>query len=107
MTFRIAGAIAMLISSGATAASCMPRKRPRIGSPRRAAASASIITTAPAPSESCEALPVVMVERDLLLMARLGDLVGDLHGRREGDDLLGELPGGRRHSDALLALDHV
>ena len=30
MSFRIAGAIAMLISSGSTAASCMPRKSPRI-----------------------------------------------------------------------------
>src|SRR5207253_1828248 len=108
MSFRIAGAIAMLISSGATAASCMPRNSPRIGNPRRAATSTSIMTTAPAPSDSCEALrAVVAIEGDLLLVTRLGHLVGDAHRGCERNDLLGELAGGRRGGDARLTLQDV
>ena len=50
---------------------------------------------------------LVPVERYFLLVGRLGRLVGHLHRRREGHDLLGELARRRGRGDALLALNDV
>src|SRR3546814_5384791 len=53
------------------------------------------------------AIALVLAERDLLLGDLLGLLVGDVHRRGDGDDLVVELARGLRGGGALLRLEGV
>ena len=128
----MAGAIAMLISSGATAAELHAAEQPEDGQSAtgglpgvhhdhgrgavgelrgvaggRGAARVDGLQRREPLEGGVGARALVAIERHLLRVGGLRHLVGDLHGGRERHDLLGELAGRRRRGDALLAAHDV